>query len=352
MVRKTQEDLTASAVVTYRERVLASGEWGVVPFGGSKFKPAAFGYPNGSQILVGGLDKADKVMSRDYDLIYVNETWEIDEDAWQKLTTRVNRPGKIMPYNQVFGDTNPQGPGHWIYKRCHKDGKATMLWSVHQDNPMLWDHAANDWTDTGRLYLSTLDSLSGHLRARLLQGIWTAADGAVYPGFNRPQNVRRVDCEGWATILGLDVGTNNPTALGTVRFAGDRIHLERELYVKGWGADQIIDETERRYHETGALYVVVDPSAAGIIVALQRRGVKCRKAVNDVTEGILAVTSALPNLTIDPDCIHTIEEHEGYHYPIGNSTKDAPVKEDDHTCDMLRYVVVDLAKPKPKLVFG
>src|SRR6188768_3966463 len=61
MVRKTQEDLTASAVVTYQERVLTAGAFGVTPFGGSKFRPASFVYPNGSQILVGGLDKADKV---------------------------------------------------------------------------------------------------------------------------------------------------------------------------------------------------------------------------------------------------------------------------------------------------
>jgi PBSX family phage terminase large subunit len=354
MVRKTQEDLTASAVVTYRERVLASGEWGVQPFGGSRFKPAAFIYPNGSMLMVGGLDKADKVMSRDYDLVYVNEAWEIDEDAWQKLTTRVNRPGKVMPYNQVFGDTNPQGPGHWIYKRCHQAKKTTMLWSKHEDNPELWDAAAQEWTEDGLAYLATLANLSGHLRDRLLEGRWVAADGAVYPLFDRQTHVKRVDCDGWATILGLDVGTRNPTALGTIRFAGDRIHVEREVYQSGLGTDEIVDAVAEEYERSGALYVVVDPSAAGIIVSLQKRGVKCRKATNDVQEGIRAVTSALPDLTIDPSCEHTIDEHEGYHYPAKKTEteRDAPVKADDHTCDMLRYVVVDLAKPKRKVFFA
>lgn len=342
MVRKTQEDLTASAIVTYRERVLASGVWGVQPFGGSKFKPAAFIYPNGSMIIVGGLDKADKVMSRDYDLIYVNEAWEIDEDAWQKLTVRVNRPGKVMPYNQVFGDTNPQGPGHWIYRRCHSAKKATMLWSVHEDNPLLWD--GQRWTGAGLTYLSTLDNLSGHLYERLRKGLWVAADGAVYPAFNRQQHVREVDCDGWATVLGLDVGTRNPTALGTIRFAGDRIHMEREVYRSGMGSDEIVDTVYAEFVRSGALYVVIDPSASGISVALTNRGVHCRKAENDVQEGIRRVTSALSDLTIDPSCEHAIAELEGYRYPEGAAAhKDAPLKRDDHMPDMLRYVVMDLS---------
>src|SRR6188768_714091 len=49
MLRKTQEDLTASALVTFQERVLGAGKWAVRPFGGSKLKPAGFQYANGSE---------------------------------------------------------------------------------------------------------------------------------------------------------------------------------------------------------------------------------------------------------------------------------------------------------------
>ena len=91
---------------------------------------------------------------------------------------------------------------------------------------------------------------------------------------------------------------------------------------------------------------MVDPSALDLIVSLEKRGIRCRKGDNGVQEGIRAVTSALPDLTIDPACTHTIEEHEGYHYPAGNTEKDAPVKANDHTCDMLRYVVMDLRNPE------
>jgi phage terminase large subunit len=324
----------------------------VVPFGGSKFKPAAFGYPNGSQILVGGLDKADKVMSRDYDLIYVNEAWEIDEDAWQKLTTRVNRPGRVMPYNQVFGDTNPQGPGHWIYRRCHVAKKMTMLSSVHHDNPVLWD--GHDWTEAGRTYLDTLSNLSGHLRSRLLEGLWVAADGAVYPNFTRQQNVRTEDTEGWAALIAVDFGLQDPTVILTLRYVGNRIHIQEEVYQSGMGATDAVDAIERAVIRSGADLVVVDPSAAQINKDIgQRLKGTCtvRKGENAIVPGITRVRDHVPRLTIDPACVNTIEEMESYSYPPGG-TRDVPQDKDNHSMDALRYGVMALSMPKPRLVVG
>ena len=352
MVRKTQEDLTASAVVTYRERVLAAGTFDVVPFGGSKFRPASFVYPNGSQILVGGLDKADKVMSRDYDLIYVNEAWELDEDAWQKLTTRVNRPGRVMPYNQVFGDTNPQGPSHWIYRRCHHHHKTTMLWSVHQDNPTLWDADRTAWTEAGETYLATLSNLSGHLRSRLLEGKWVAADGAVYPAFNRQEHVKAMDCEGWRTIMAVDVGSRNPTARLTIRIAGDeRVHIERELYRRNMSSGDITEAVSEEVENCNPETIYIDPSAKGYILEWQRKSYPVLAANNDVIEGIGRVTDVLEHgFSIDPSCVNTIAEFESYRYPEGSrSETDKPVKENDHAMDAFRYAMLGEAVGQPEV---
>lgn len=350
MLRKVQEDLTASALVTYQERVLGSGLYNVRPYGGSKLKPAGFQYPNGSELMIGGLDKADKVMSREYDLIYVNEMWEISEDDLEKLTTRA-RWG-VMPYQQVFGDTNPQGPGHHLYKRA-QDGRAAMLFSVHQDNPALYDVDRGEWTEQGKAYMKLLDGLTGFRRDRLLKGLWSAAEGVVYPGFNRDTHVKEVDCTGWGTMLGLDVGTRNPTALLTVRYAGDRIHIEREIYQRGMSSDDITDIALKTYDETKPLALVIDPSAAGVIASLERQGVRVRRAVNDVLPGIGRVMSVLNDLTVDPSCLELINEFESYRYPGGRRTStDVPVKEFDHALDALRYVCMELAGVGPDFSGG
>ena len=52
----------------------------------------AYHYPNGSEVVVGGLDKPSKVMSTEYDLVYVQEAIELFEnDAPLVRSVRDNR---------------------------------------------------------------------------------------------------------------------------------------------------------------------------------------------------------------------------------------------------------------------
>lgn len=339
MLRKVQEDLTASALVTYQQRVLGAGNFNVRAFGGSKLKPAGFQYPNGSEILIGGLDKPEKVMSREYDLVYVNEATEVNEEDWENLTTRC-RWG-VMPYQQVFGDCNPQGPGHWLYKRV-QSGKVVMLNSVHEDNPALFDPRTNDWTEQGRNYMARLDALTGFRRDRLRLGIWTAAEGVVYPAFNRATHVVACDTDGWRHALAVDVGTRNPTAILTLAYGSDRLHVGHEVYQRGMSSDAIVDAVAERYAATGAEFVVIDPSAAGLIQSLVERNIPVRKANNDVKVGISRVTSALATMTVDPGCVNLIEEFETYSYNTRATENDVPVKASDHALDALRYGVLEI----------
>jgi phage terminase large subunit len=149
MLRKTHAALTSSALVTYREKIQPALN-GVRFYGGSAEEPPQYRYPNGSRLLLGGMDKATKVLSTEFDLIYVNETTELTEAEWETLTTRL-RYGK-MPYQQLMADCNPDAPSHWLKLRA--DRGATALWeSRHADNPSVTP-----------AYLATLDALTGVLR--------------------------------------------------------------------------------------------------------------------------------------------------------------------------------------------
>ena len=246
-----------------------------------------------------------------------------------------------MPYRQVFGDCNPQGPGHWLYKRV-QSGRTVMLNSVHEDNPALFDPKTNDWTEAGRAYIARLDALTGFRRDRLRLGLWTAAEGVVYPGFTRATHVKTVDTTGWRHALAVDVGTRNPTAILTVAHGSDRIHVARELYQRGMSSDAITDAVAAEYDRSGAEFVVIDPSAAGLIQSLAERNVPVRKANNDMKVGIARVTAALAHLTVDPDCVNLIEEFETYSYNPRAAENDAPVKAHDHALDALRYLCIEL----------
>lgn len=181
IVRKTNTALAGSAVVTYERKVLGSGvlnRYGVRYFGGSKRRPPQYEYPNGSVIVIGGIDNPDKILSAEFDLVYVNEATELAQEDWEMLSGRL-RHG-VMPYQQLIADCNPGSPRHWLKHRCDL-GKTVALFSRHEDNPALYDERAGTWTEQGEDYLARLDTLTGVRYRRLRLGEWCAdVEGALW----------------------------------------------------------------------------------------------------------------------------------------------------------------------------
>lgn len=181
MVRKTHVSLTSTTLVTYAEKVRPDLD-GVKFFGGSAKEPPQYRYPNGSRVVVGGLDKPRKIMSSEYDLVYVPEATDLSVTDWESLTTRL-RNG-VMPYQQLIADCNPDAPTHWLKQRVDR-GTTAMLESRHEDNPTLYDRARQAWTDFGTAYISKLDALTGVRFLRLRRGVWAAAEGLIYENWDR-----------------------------------------------------------------------------------------------------------------------------------------------------------------------
>lgn len=344
MARKTLESLKSGALNTFINGVQPQ-RYGVATFGGNKFFPAEFRYPNGSVILVSGMDKAEKILSAEFDLIYVNETPELTEDDWQMLKTRL-RNGRV-PFQQLMGDGNPAGPRHWLNVRCNA-GTTRRITSTHRDNPAYWDWRRDDWTEAGRQYIETiLGSLTGVQRKRLLEGVWAASEGVVYPEFV-PEMIREQDVAGWTPYLTVDVGSKNPTAILTAYVAGDgRVHVAREVYRRNMSSTEIVAAIEAEADRCDPLLIYIDPSAKGTITDLEHDGYPAEPANNDVLGGILRVKGVLSGgFSIDPNCINTIDEFGLYAYPDNPKIEtDKPVKDHDHALDALRYLCMGVTEP-------
>ena len=343
MARKVLEDLKPAALSTYVNKVKDDR---VTPFGGNRFYPAEFRYPNGSVILVIGLDKPGKVLSSEFDVIYVNECTEISETDWETLSGRLRNGA--LPYQQLIGDCNPSGPRHWLNQRCNS-GKTRRITTTHKDNPAYWDETAQDWTPLGRQYVTqTLAGMSGVMRDRYYLGKWSAAEGLVYPEFGNANIMTRDDLTGWRCVMGVDVGSRNPTAILTGYVAGDeRIHIGREVYRRNMTSSDILDAitTEADRAKPDAIYI--DPSAKGVIDDLARMGYRAYGANHDVLAGIRRVHAAFQTgLTVDPSCVNLIDEFGMYAYPTKDDS-DKPVKEHDHAQDAARYLCMGVAEDQP-----
>lgn len=204
IMRKTRDSLNESVLETYENEVLPEGHY--CKTGTQRRIRQKYTYPNGSEIVLGGLDNSSKVLSSRYDLIYVPEAIEVSEDDVETLMTRLRAYN--FHYRQLIMDTNPGGYEHWLYKKW-AIGELTMIKSDHRDNPLLYDEYKQEWTEEGQDYvIGILSKLTGRRRQKYYIGEWGFVDGIVYSDFN-PQK---------AIIPRFDFGTRDIVYCSTTDF--------------------------------------------------------------------------------------------------------------------------------------
>lgn len=375
IVRKTRASLTQSALVTFERWVLPEGALGrSVIF---HHEDQEYRYPNGSVIVIGGLDKASKIMSTEFDLIYVQEAIELTVGDWEALTTRL-RNG-VMPYQQLMADTNPDQPRHWLLQRV-RAGATTMLESRHEDNPTLFDVESGEPTARGVAYMAVLDRLTGVRKSRLRYGLWVQAEGQVYDGWDR--SVHLVDSfpipRSWLRFWAVDFGYTNPFVWQAWAEDPDgRLYMYREIYMTGRlvqdHAEQVLDicgwtlnggrlTPTRDDHDPLPSAIICDHDAEDRATFERATGLRTSPAYKAVSPGIQAVAQRLKpggdgkqrlmlfrDALVEPDSTlvdgakpyATEHEIDGYVWDTSSKrrTGEQPVKRDDHGADTLRYAV-------------
>ena len=393
IARKTRASLTNTTLVTFGQLVLLPEDAVRMTYKGVTF-------PNGSRIDFGGLDKSSRIMSSEYDWIYIPEATEVTEADWESLTTRL-RWGHV-PYQQLFADCNPGPPTHWLKRRANAK-KTLMLESRHEDNPRLWTtfdqwrstlspiekrrHAAvepwqgESWTPDGLKYIAKLDALSGARYLRLRKGIWAAAEGMVYETYAAAVHMipRWLDEDEtvpvikphWTRIWSIDFGFSNPFVWQAWAVDPDgRMYRYREIYTTGKLVEDLARQIKalcKAENEPKPAAIVCDHDAEDRATFERHMGMPTVPAYKAVSPGIQAVQKRLrlagdgkPRLyflrdslvEVDPMLLDarkptcTEEEIEAYVWPKLDSQKessqkraDTPVKIDDHGMDDMRYAV-------------
>lgn len=382
VARKNNTALAGSALATYRD--MLDPREGVRYFGGNKVKPAAFEYPNGSLLIVNGLDKPDKVKSWEFDIALINEATECEQEDAEFVRSRL-RHGKT-PYHQLMMDVNPGPPTHWLNQRMIT-GLTTRLESRHEDNPRYFDMKTNDWTPAGREYIfGTLAGLTGVRLARLRYGIWAAAEGTVYEDvWDRARNVVAPFeiPRSWPRYLSIDFGYTNPfVCLWAAQDPDGRLYIYRQIYrtkkivedhckdiamASGWF--HLLPRDHGQYRAKPADWadplpreIIADHDAEDRATFERHLQMMVTPAKKTVSDGIQAVAGRFrpagdgkPRLMIVRDSLVERDEErarnklpvcledepEMYVWKRGadGTSKEEPVKEHDHALDACRYLV-------------
>jgi phage terminase large subunit len=376
--RKTRVSLVQSGLVTFEEKVVPAGAPWVTNM--RRAQRLAYYLPNGSEIVVAGLDEPTRLYSTEFDGVYVQECTELLLAEWESLL-RALRNG-VMPFQQLLGDCNPDRSNHWLLQRS-RAGRCRMLESAHEDNPALWDRRAGRWTEPGAAYLATLERLTGVRYLRLRKGLWVSAEGLVYDEWDArlhlvARSAVRVGNE-WPRYWVVDFGYTDPFCWQEwVRDPDGRVMLLREIYrtgrlvedhaaeilrATGWKLvggrlvpawrkplplPRVVlcdhDAEDRRTFER---HTGLATEAAWKDLSTGIQGVKRRlRKAGDGRPRLLLVRDALigdrdPSLaeTARPCC--TAEEVEGYVWAktaAGEEKPETPVDKDNHGMDCMRYL--------------
>ncbi len=367
VVRKTRVSLTESWLVTWETKV-CNPEHPMISDGPTRANRHTYVWPNGSELVLGGLDNPTRLYSTEFDLIYVNEATELTLNEWESLHRALRN--NVAPLQVLLADCNPDSPHHWLNQRANTD-KLHRVLTRHWENPSLTP-----------AYLSRLEhSLTGHRRQRLWFGLWTAAEGQIWQDFDPAVHlIDRQDMPNPEDIRcytsGVDWGFRNAGSLLVgAHDKDDNLYIVSQTYMTGKDIDWWAEQAKEVYAEYPVERFACDPSQPAhislfndAIGPMRHRNVNrvAKKARNEWMAGVDLVRQRLdpkqaggPQIFIVRDSLRfrdaslvevaapTCLEEEIPSYVYQKVKDDRPLVEKaepncaDHACDALRYLCMD-----------
>lgn len=295
--------------------------------------------------LFGGKDEASASLIQGMTLsgVMFDEVALMPRSFVEQALARCSVEGSKFWFN-----CNPEYPQHWFRQEwilnC-AEKNALYLHFTMSDNPSLSEHMISRYK---KLY-------SGAFYERFIEGKWVSAQGAVYPFMSDEKAFCSVpNCNFDEYIISCDYGTVNPASFGLWGLHDGTWYRIDEYYFNS--RTEGFQRTDEEHYtalceladEREIKKIVVDPSAASFIQVIRRHGkYNVIPAKNQVIDGIRAVSTALKEgkIRICSNCKDSMREFGLYRWADGG--KDAPVKENDHAMDDIRYFVTSVLNNEP-----
>ncbi len=296
----------------------------------------------------GGKDESSQDLIQGITLAgaFFDEVALMPQSFVNQATARCSVTGSKFWFN-----CNPGSPQHWFYLEWVRKCRSRRMMYLHftmDDNLSLSE-------DIKARYRS---QYSGVFYQRYILGLWTVAEGLVYPFFAANEDTYLfkdpiAGLEG-RFFVSIDYGTHNPCSMGLwVVNNGKAIRIKESYYDSTKTKVQRTDE--EHYSELERLVkgyyiqaVIVDPSAASFIETIRRHGrFVVIPANNDVINGIRCVGSLLQAglIKIHESCADSRREFGLYAWDE-KSSEDRVLKEFDHAMDDIRYFCYTIFAPE------
>lgn len=252
--------------------------------------------------------------------------------------------------SKFWFNCNPEGPLHWFNQEWvlkHKEKNILHLHFTMKDNLSLSD----------RIRARYESMYTGVFYARYIEGLWTKAEGLVYPFFDAAAHMVDAPAEGTGRyFISCDYGTINPCVFGLWRLRGASAVMVKEYYFDSRKKGK--QKTDEEYYQDLEAFagdylieqIIVDPSAASFKETIRRHGkYSVKDAKNTVLDGIRMTSTLLKAgmLHFDRSCVNTQAEFGAYAWDE-KAQVDAVIKENDHSMDQMRYFVSTVMRREVK----
>lgn len=295
--------------------------------------------------LIGAHDEGAvrKIQGSTLALAYVDEAAVVPAPFWRMLLSRLSKPGA-----QLLATCNPEGPAHWLKKE--------FIDRAGQLNLKHWDFRLEDNPSLTPEYIDSLKAeYSGMWYQRYILGQWAIGSGAIYDKLDEDNLYTEEPNNPDFYAVGVDVGQSNATCY--VLVAGSPKQWPQLRVVKEYYYDnrkvgrsktdaEFVDDLEAFIEGYPIQKIYIDPAALSFRIEASRRGLPCKEANNDVLPGIQAVQRfiAQKNLLIHKSCTNLREQLANYQWDPKAADRgvDKPLKNEDHACDSLRYLIFSM----------
>lgn len=277
---------------------------------------------------------------------YVNEASLGTESVFKEINNRVSVAG-----GRIIADTNPDSPTHWLKKkyidRAVDPATRTVVinFKLDDNKRFLSDE-----------YISQLKASygSGALYDRAILGLWTAAEGAVYPDFDDSNYIDREDLPGMKKyIAGVDWGYKHYGSIVVIGVDYDdnfylvEEHAKQLKQVEYW-VDVAHDMQDRYGHN---LLFVADGARTEHIDTFNMNNIDTILANKKVEAGIelMAMLIKRRQFRVVRDVLDATDSNgerisifeDNIHGYVWDEKKGVVVKEHDDTLDPIRYVLME-----------
>ena len=295
-----------------------------------KWTDFVYTFPNGSYIELFGLEDEGKARGPGRDILFVNEANLISKVLFDQLAMRTT--GKI------FMDWNPAEFNSWVYDVAdnpkNKKIHSTYLDNIHNLSRQQIEYIES-YKDLPDQFMWDVFGLGKRGASKeLIYTAWKIC--SELPGKGQ-------------VFYGLDFGYTAPTAMVKVEYYEGALYVEQMIYQTKLTINDLSDRLKslnlQRSDE-----IFCDSAEPKSIEELKRAGFNAKPAEKDVWGGIMKVKSY--PLFITDNSKDLKAELQSYKWKTdrdGNIASDeAPVKENDHLLDSLRYsVFTKLTKKSP-----